>query len=55
MSRGKHFNHKTKGHDHQLPESGKAVEAKTHETVEFAIEPVAAEGDRPVSVKKTKK
>ncbi|MFD1738505.1 hypothetical protein ACFSCX_18445 [Bacillus salitolerans] len=50
MGRGKSFNHKIKGHDHELPKRGKQVPPKHTENVEYAIEPVASYGDRAVTI-----
>jgi hypothetical protein len=54
MGRGKAFNHKVIGHDHELPKRGKQIQPKHTENVEFAIEPVASEGDRAVTIEVTK-
>ncbi|MCA1030470.1 hypothetical protein LCL95_05380 [Bacillus timonensis] len=51
MGRGKSFNHKLKGHESEKPKHGGNVLPKTKEEAEFAIEPVASEGDRPISIK----
>ncbi|WP_226666820.1 hypothetical protein [Metabacillus litoralis] len=51
MARGKHFNHKEKGHEPTISEQGQPVAGKETERVGYAIEPVASEGDRPVSIK----
>lgn len=49
MSRGKAYNHKKKGH--ASLSSAQPAEKKVFEKVEYAIEPVASEGDRPVTIK----
>lgn len=52
MSRGKHFQHKKKGHE---PTIGSApAEKKVFEKAEFAIEPSAKNGNRPVTIQKKK-
>jgi hypothetical protein len=51
MGRGIYFNHKRKGHKQEKPKHGANVPPKNTERVEFAIEPAASEGDRPVSIK----
>jgi len=51
MARGKSFNHKLKGYEHKVPEYGKNVGGKNTEEVEFAIEPVASDGERPITQK----
>jgi hypothetical protein len=51
MGRGVDFNHKRKGHQQEKPKHGINVPPKNTERVEFAIEPVASERDRPVSTK----
>ncbi|WP_169864911.1 hypothetical protein [Sutcliffiella halmapala] len=52
MSRGNHFQHKKKGHE---PTIGTApAEKKVFEKAEFAIEPVAKNGNPPVYIKKEK-
>ncbi|WP_185806884.1 hypothetical protein [Bacillus sp. HMF5848] len=51
MGRGKHFNHKEKGHENEIPERGKEVASKYSLKEEYAIEPVASQGDRPVTIK----
>jgi hypothetical protein len=50
MGRGVHFNHKRKGHKQEKPKHGTNVPPKNTERVEFAIEPVASEENRPVSI-----
>lgn len=52
MGRGKHFNHKIKGHDHEKPKHGHNMPSKLTEDVEFSIEPVAKNGQRPVEIKR---
>jgi hypothetical protein len=52
MSRGKHFNHKKKGHEPTV--GAKPTEKKVFEKVEYAIEPVATAEDLPVSNKAEK-
>jgi hypothetical protein len=54
MGRGKAFNHKIKGHDHELPKRGKQVQPKHTENVEYAIEPVANAEEGAVSIQVTK-
>ncbi len=54
MGRGNAFNHKTKGHDRELSNRSKHVQPKHTENVEYAIEPVASEGDRAVTIVETK-
>ncbi|WP_223701997.1 hypothetical protein [Sutcliffiella deserti] len=49
MSRGKNFEYKKKGHEPTI--SATPAEKKVFEKVEYAIEPVASEGDRPVTIK----
>jgi hypothetical protein len=51
MGRGVHFHHKRKGHEQEKPKHGANVPSKNTERVEFAIEPAASEGKRPVSTK----
>ncbi|MGN7939755.1 hypothetical protein [Virgibacillus sp. 6R] len=51
MSRGKHFDHMEKGHKPTISKRGQNVARKTEELVEYAIEPVATENNRPVSYK----
>ncbi|HZG60227.1 MAG TPA: hypothetical protein VEY68_07170 [Anoxybacillus sp.] len=51
MGRGVHFHHKRKGHEQEKPKHGANVPPKNTERVEFAIEPVASEGERPISTK----
>ncbi|MDQ0858680.1 hypothetical protein [Bacillus sp. V2I10] len=48
MGRGKDFNHKKKGRD-LISKKGQPVAAKHSKDVEYAIEPVASEGDRAVT------
>ncbi|MDQ0228798.1 hypothetical protein [Metabacillus malikii] len=55
MARGKHFNHKQKGHTPTIKQRGKEVPRKVEEYVEYAIEPVATENKLPVSFKVEKK
>jgi hypothetical protein len=52
MGRGKHFNHKQKGHEPKIPQHGFNAESKETTKVEFAIEPVAKNGNKPVYLKK---
>ncbi|MBD1381660.1 hypothetical protein [Metabacillus arenae] len=54
MGRGKAFEAKKKGHEPTIPEHGRKTSSKHIEDVEYAIEPVAKEGGRPVSVKTEK-
>ncbi|WP_456278589.1 hypothetical protein [Bacillus sp. AK128] len=54
MGRGKSFNHKTKGHDREIPVRGEEVEAKDTEHVEYEIETVATAERPAVSVQVTK-
>jgi hypothetical protein len=54
LARGKHFNHKERGHDPTIPKHGQEVSAKETEHLAYAIEPVASEGEGPVSVKTEK-
>jgi hypothetical protein len=54
MGRGKAFNHKTKGHDRELPIRGKQIESKHTEHVEYAIESVASADHPAVSIRVTK-
>jgi hypothetical protein len=49
MARGKHFNHKERGHEPKIPKHGQAVEEKATERVGYAIDTVASEGKRPVT------
>ncbi|MEM5014687.1 hypothetical protein [Metabacillus sp. SLBN-84] len=49
MGRGNHFNHKKKGQDLTLSKKGQPAAAKHSKDVEYAIEPVASEGDRAVT------
>lgn len=51
MGRGKHFNHKQKGHEPKIPARGFKAESKGTTKVEFAIEPVARDGHKPVYLK----
>ncbi|MBE4910239.1 hypothetical protein IMZ08_19565 [Bacillus luteolus] len=51
MGRGKHFNHKEKGHEPKVPKHGFKAETKETTKVEFAIEPVARNGNKPVYLK----
>jgi hypothetical protein len=51
MARGKHFNHKERGHEPTVPKHGQEASVKATERVGYDIEPVASEGDRPVSIK----
>jgi len=51
MARGKHFNHKEKGHAPTIPEHGQEVAAKETERVGYDIKTVGTETERPVSVK----
>lgn len=51
MSRGVHFQHKLKGHDHQKPKRGENVPPKHTERVEYEIGNVATEQNGPVSAK----
>ena len=48
MARGKNFQHKKKGHEPTI--GAQPAERKVFEKVEYAIEPVASEGDRPVTI-----
>ncbi|MDF0726271.1 hypothetical protein PY093_06025 [Cytobacillus sp. S13-E01] len=51
MGRGKHFDHKQKGHEPKIPIHGDNVHSKHNQKVEYGIEPVASEGARPVTIK----
>ncbi|MCM3440755.1 hypothetical protein AB3Z07_16385 [Metabacillus halosaccharovorans] len=51
MARGKHFNHKEKGHAPTIPNHGQEVTAKNTEHVEYDIKTVGTENERPVSIK----
>ncbi|WP_176483720.1 MULTISPECIES: hypothetical protein [Bacillus] len=48
MARGKNFQHQKKGHTPTI--GAQPAERKVFEKVEYAIEPVASEGDRPVTI-----
>jgi hypothetical protein len=51
MARGKHFNHKERGHEPTVPKHGQQVAAKEIEHLGYAIEPVASESEAPVTIK----
>jgi hypothetical protein len=51
MARGKHFNHKEKGHEPTISKQGQEVEAKANKHIEYAINTVATEDAAPVSFK----
>jgi len=51
MARGKHFNHKEKGHAPTIPDHGQEVTAKETERVDYDIKTVGTENERPVSIK----
>jgi hypothetical protein len=51
MARGKHFNHKERGHEPTIPKHGQQVVEKKIEHLGYAIEPVASENQAPVTVK----
>lgn len=51
MARGKHFNHKEKGHDPTIPKYGQEVASKNTEHVDYSIKSVASEDAPPVSTK----
>ncbi|QNG61483.1 MULTISPECIES: hypothetical protein [Bacillaceae] len=49
MGRGKDFNHQKKGQDRTISKKGQPVPAKHSKDVEYAIEPVASEGEPAVT------
>ena len=51
MARGKHFNHKERGHAPKIPKQGQQVAAKDTEHIEYDIDIVATENEGPVSFK----
>lgn len=51
LARGKHFNHKEKGHEPTIPKHGQEVAGKETERVGYDIEIVGTETERPVSIK----
>ncbi|MFY4776023.1 hypothetical protein [Metabacillus sp. RGM 3146] len=51
MGRGKHFNHKKESHVPTPKEYGGEVSPKQTQKAGYDIEPVASEGDLPVSIK----
>jgi hypothetical protein len=51
MARGKHFNHKEKGHEPTISKQGQEVEGKEIEHIEYAINTVATEDAAPISFK----
>jgi hypothetical protein len=51
VARGKHFNHKEKGHEPTIPKHGHEVAGKETERVGYDIETVGTESERPVSIK----
>jgi hypothetical protein len=54
MGRGVHFHHKKKGHESERPKHGYDAPAKRKEIADYAIEPVASEGSRPVTIEHVK-
>lgn len=54
MGRGKDFNHQKKGQDLTISKKGQPVTAKHSKDVEYAIEPVASEGDRAVTLQEAR-
>ncbi|MFC0271647.1 hypothetical protein ACFFIX_09275 [Metabacillus herbersteinensis] len=51
MGRGNNFNHKQKGHEPTKPKVAANAPAKHTADVEYAIETVAKDGNRPVTIK----
>lgn len=51
MARGKHYQHKEKGHAPTIPNHGQEVVAKNKEHVEYDIKTVGTENEGPVSIK----
>lgn len=51
VARGKHFNHKEKGHEPTIPTHGREVAGKETERVGYDIETVGTATERPVSIK----
>ncbi|WP_197089699.1 hypothetical protein [Bacillus sp. SA1-12] len=51
MARGKHFNHKERGHEPTFPKHGSEVPGKNTEHMAYEIEPVASDETGPVSIK----
>ncbi|WP_297991045.1 hypothetical protein [Anoxybacillus sp.] len=54
MGRGVHFHHKKKGHESEKPKNGKPVVPKQNEIVDYAIDTVANETHRPVTIERVK-
>jgi hypothetical protein len=51
MARGKHFNHKERGHEPTIPIHGQEVPAKQTKNIGYDIESVASESNPPVTFK----
>ncbi|MGG3801016.1 hypothetical protein [Metabacillus fastidiosus] len=50
MGRGHHFNHKEKGHEQKKPQHGFAAAKKETETVQYSIDTVASENEKPITI-----